>query len=70
MNVDLMQQCRRRRHRSARGSAWRPGPYLDPHREGRDHHRTADGADGIRLESEQPAGERTTQRHWKEGMTS
>lgn len=76
MNVELMQQCRRRRHRSGRGSAWQPGRYLDPYREarsrvhGRDLHRTADEADGVRLEPEQPAGESTTPRHRKEGMTS
>ena len=31
MNVEMMQQSRRRRHRSGRGSAWQPGPYRDPH---------------------------------------
>ncbi|MCW2564157.1 MAG: hypothetical protein JWQ31_2717 [Mycobacterium sp.] len=30
MNVEMMQQSRRRRHRSGRGSAWQ-GPYRDPH---------------------------------------
>jgi hypothetical protein len=31
MNVEMMQQSRRRRHRSGRGSAWQPRPYRDPH---------------------------------------
>jgi len=76
MNVELMQQSRRRRQRSNRGSAWQPGRYLDPHREarplvhGRDHHRAADEADGTRVELAQPAGESTTPRHRKEGMKS
>ncbi len=30
MNVELMQQSRRRRHRSGRGSAWQSGRYLIP----------------------------------------
>ena len=31
MNVEMMQQSRRRRHRSGRGSAWQPRPYRDLH---------------------------------------
>ena len=75
MNVELMQQSRRRRHRSGHGSAWQSGRYL-PYREagsrdyGRDHHRAADEADDVRVEPERPAGESTTPQHRKEGMTS
>jgi hypothetical protein len=29
MDAELMQQCRRRRQRSGRGSAWQPGRYRD-----------------------------------------
>lgn len=56
MNVELMEQCRRRRHRSGRGSAWQPGRYRDPHLDatsrvrGGVHHRAAGEADGIRVE--------------------
>ena len=32
MNVELMQQSRRRRQRSGRGSAWQAGRYRDRHR--------------------------------------
>jgi hypothetical protein len=76
MNVELMQQSRRRRHRSDRGSAWQAGRYLDPHREARsrvhglDQRRAADDSDGIRMESEQPAPANTTPRHTKKGMPS
>ncbi len=58
MNLELMQQSRRRRHRSDRGSAWQPGRYLDPHFEassrvhGRFQHRAAGEADGTRVEPE------------------
>ena len=58
MNVELMQQSRRRRRRSDRGSAWQPGRYLNPHLEARSrvhghfHHRAAGEADGIRVEPE------------------
>ena len=53
MNVELMQQSRRRRHRSGRGSAWQPGLHRDPHLDagsrvhGRVHHRAAGEADGV-----------------------
>ena len=63
MNVEMMQQSRRRRHRSGRGSAWQPGRYRVPHPEarsrvhGRGHHQAADEADGIQVDLKQPAGE-------------
>lgn len=58
MNLELMQQSRRRRHRSDRGTAWQLGRYLDPHLEarsrvhGRFENRAADEADGTRVEPE------------------
>ncbi len=57
MNVELMQQSRRRRHRSDRGSAWQRGRYLEPHEtrsrvHGRDHHRAAGGAGDIQVTPE------------------
>jgi hypothetical protein len=41
MNVELMQQCRRRRHQSGRGSAWLPGRYRNSHLDNRRNHGTA-----------------------------
>lgn len=52
MNVELMQQSRRRRHRSGRGSAWQRGPYRDPHLdEGSrgDGTATQEGSDGVMI---------------------
>jgi hypothetical protein len=63
MNVELMQQSRRRRRMSGRGTAWQPGRYLDPHLEARSrvHHRAAGEAGGKGVEPE---------RHGKDEMTS
>ena len=58
MNVELMQQSRRRRQRSGRGSAWQAGRYRDRHREatslvdGRHHAHAADESDGTQMELE------------------
>ena len=58
MNVELMQQSRRRRHRSDRGSAWQRGRYLEPHLEtrsrvhGRDHQRAIGGGGDIQVKPE------------------
>ncbi len=58
MNVELMQQSRRRRHRSDRGSAWQRGRYLEPHLEtrsrvhGRDHQRAAGGGGDMQVKPE------------------
>jgi hypothetical protein len=68
MNVELMQESRRRRHRSGRGSAWQSGRYRDSHLEassrvrGRTHLRAAD-ADGITVEPQsscEPTHDTTT----------
>jgi hypothetical protein len=60
MNVELMQESRRRRHRSGRGSAWQSGRYRDSHLEassrvrGRTHLRVAGDADGMTVEPQSP----------------
>ena len=62
MNVEMMQQSRRRRRQSDRGSAWQPGRYLDPHLEARSRvHGRVD---------HRAAGESKTPQHRKEVMTS
>ena len=58
MNVELMQQSRRRRQRSGRGSAWQAGRYRDSYREAasRVHRRPIGEADGRQLKPETASG--------------
>jgi hypothetical protein len=52
MNVEMMQQSRRRRHRSGRGSAWQPRPYRDPHLDARSRVHgaaTQEGSDDVMM---------------------
>lgn len=62
MNVELMQQSRRRRQRSVRGSAWQAGRYRAPYPEAAWHlhrhvdHRAVGEADGRQVEPERTSG--------------
>ena len=49
MNVELMQQSRRRRQQSGRGTAWQPGRYRDPHLNARSHTATQKESDDVMM---------------------